>query len=186
MKADNCNTSAMRYYSVLCDVWTVRCSWWEKTSRLELKPCKACWLPSLPAHSFLTSVEKGQLVSCRISIFWNAISVPAFEQQQQRNKEGNWMWRWDLRHLPPGLLCCERLELVTEIGQQTGSWGVWQTNCWKTRPFSIRKLQNICNLANSNDNSKKRFNANKCLLFKTNWNFMHRIVVFIWTPGLCR
>lgn len=31
------------------------------------------------AHVFLTSVEKGQLVSCRISIFCNAISVPAFK-----------------------------------------------------------------------------------------------------------
>lgn len=37
------------------------------------------------------------------------------------------MWMLDPRHLPPGLLCSERLELVTEIAQQTGSGGVWHT-----------------------------------------------------------
>lgn len=112
-----------------------------------------CLLPSLPARSFLTSVEKGQMVSCRISIFWNSIPVPAFKWKNK--KEGNWMWRLDLRHLPPGLLCSERLESMTEVAQQTSSWGIWQTNHHKTRPFSMWKWQNICNLTNSSNNSKK-------------------------------
>lgn len=37
------------------------------------------------------------------------------------NKEGNWMRRLDLRHLPLGLLCSMRLGLVAGIAPQTGS-----------------------------------------------------------------
>lgn len=86
IKAVNYSTSAIRYYSVLRGARAARCSCWAKTWRPELQPGRVHLLPPLPAHSFLTSAEKGQSVSCRISIFWNAISVPAFERENKKNK----------------------------------------------------------------------------------------------------
>lgn len=180
IKAVNCSTSAIRYYCVMFG-WCMSCG--EKRPRgWTFIPAKSfCCLLFLPTffcgERSVGFLQDFNILKCYFSSsFWMKKEKIKKKIKAEIVCRG---WSWDV--------CLQGCFGISDCNSPAdGQLRFLPNTLWKPGHFPLEncRMFSIWLILTTIEN-KKAPTLNKCLLSKTNWDYVHGFAVFVWALGLC-